>query len=98
MLRSLLKRASGCVSIQTLYPLTRREACALQVEALEAVLEPGDSLLFPAKWAHYTQSLDDSISVTYRLGPKRPTAAMLAGSSKSYRACHSTVKCLLIGH
>ncbi len=76
--------------------LMKHEGSTLQVAALEAVLEPGDSLVFPAKWAHYTQSLDDSISVTYRLGPKRPPTAMLAGSSKSHRACHSAVKCLRI--
>ena len=68
----------------------------LQVAALEAVLEPGDSLVFPAKWAHYTQSLDDSISVTYRLGPKRPATAKLAGTLSSCRPCHAVVRCLLI--
>ena len=32
----------------------------------EAVLEPGDVLLFPAQWAHYTESLDWSLSLTWR--------------------------------
>ena len=85
-----------CPTTPLAYPLTKHLGSVLQVAALEAVLEPGDSLVFPAKWAHYTQSLDNCISVTYRLGPKRPPTAMLARSSKSYRACHSTVKCLLV--
>ncbi len=66
-----------------------------QVAALEALLEPGDSLLFPAKWAHYTESLDKSISVTYRLGPKRPATARLAETLKPYRPCQHIVRCLL---
>ena len=70
-------------------------SCAKQVVALEALLEPGDSLIFPAKWAHHTESLDNSISVTYRLGPVRPATARLAGVLRPHRACHSVVRCLL---
>ena len=68
--------------------------CAEQVAALEALLQPGDSLIFPAKWAHHTESLDNSISVTYRLGPARPATARLAGVLRPYTACHSVVRCL----
>jgi len=37
---------------------------------LEAALEPGDVLCFPPRWAHYTESLTLSASVTYRFRPK----------------------------
>ena len=69
--------------------------CAEQVAALEALLQPGDSLIFPAKWAHHTESLDSSISVTYRLGPARPATARLAGVLRPYTACHRVVRCLV---
>jgi ribosomal protein L16 Arg81 hydroxylase len=41
-----------------------------QVEALKAVLQPGDSLVFPPRWAHHTESLSQSLSLTYRVGPR----------------------------
>ncbi|PSC69036.1 band 7 [Micractinium conductrix] len=34
--------------------------------AREALLEPGDVVFFPSRWAHYTESLDASLSVTSR--------------------------------
>mmetsp|Transcript_1460 Transcript_1460/g.4392 ORF Transcript_1460/g.4392 Transcript_1460/m.4392 type:complete len:605 (+) Transcript_1460:34-1848(+) len=37
--------------------------------AQEVVLEAGDVLCFPSKWAHYTESLTFSISMTYRSCP-----------------------------
>jgi uncharacterized cupin superfamily protein len=33
-----------------------------------ALLEPGDVVFFPPAWAHYTESLDFSVSVTCRFG------------------------------
>ena len=39
------------------------------ITAYEAVLNPGDVLYFPPYWAHYTESIDMSISVTSRLRP-----------------------------
>ncbi|PRW56320.1 lysine-specific demethylase 8 [Chlorella sorokiniana] len=42
------------------FPLFARAAAA------EALLEPGDVVFFPSRWAHYTESLDCSISVTCR--------------------------------
>lgn len=42
------------------FPLFARAA------AREALLEPGDVVFFPSRWAHYTESLDFSISVTCR--------------------------------
>lgn len=44
------------------FPLLARTA------AVEAVLGPGDVLFFPSRWAHYTESLDFSISLTCRFG------------------------------
>jgi len=37
---------------------------------LEAALEPGDVLCLPPRWAHYTESLTLSASVTYRFRPR----------------------------
>jgi hypothetical protein len=34
---------------------------------MEALLGPGDAVFFPAGWAHHTESLDESVSVTCRL-------------------------------
>jgi hypoxia-inducible factor 1-alpha inhibitor (HIF hydroxylase) len=34
--------------------------------ALEVVLQPGDLVFFPARWAHYTESLAASVSITCR--------------------------------
>lgn len=45
---------------------------------LEAVLEPGDVLCFPPRWAHYTESLTLSASVTYRFRRARPATARVA--------------------
>ena len=42
------------------------------------VLEPGDVLCFPPRWAHYTESLTLSASVTYRFRPVRPVRARAA--------------------
>ncbi|KAK9864818.1 hypothetical protein WJX84_007473 [Apatococcus fuscideae] len=36
--------------------------------AYEAIIEPGDVMFFPSCWAHYTESLESSISVTCRFG------------------------------
>ena len=43
-------------------------ACLLHRDtaAYEAIIEPGDVMFFPSCWAHYTESLDESISVTCR--------------------------------
>ena len=49
----------------------------MQLTAMEAILEPGDTLFFPPRWAHYTESLDLSVSITYRFGPRRPATARL---------------------
>ncbi|BDA42635.1 probable bifunctional peptidase and arginyl-hydroxylase JMJD5 [Coccomyxa sp. Obi] len=48
-----------------------------QLTAMEAILEPGDTLFFPPRWAHYTESLDLSVSITYRFGPRRLATARL---------------------
>ena len=38
-----------------------------QAAALEAVLQPGDAILFPARWSHYTESIRTvNMSVTVR--------------------------------
>lgn len=37
-----------------------------EAEAVAAVLEPGDVLFFPPRFAHYTESLDLSVSITAR--------------------------------
>ena len=34
---------------------------------MEVTLSPGDAVFFPAYWAHHTESLDESVSVTCRL-------------------------------
>ncbi|KAK9802696.1 hypothetical protein WJX73_007729 [Symbiochloris irregularis] len=47
-------------------PDRHRFPAACKLKALEAVLEPGDVLLFPALWAHYTESLTWSLSLTWR--------------------------------
>ncbi len=67
------------------------EACAVhvQIEAVETVLEPGDTLFFPPRWAHYTESLDLSISLTYRFGPRRPATARLVNG---LRQCKVSAK------
>lgn len=41
-------------------------------EPTVAVLEPGDVLFFPPFWAHYTESRDLSISMTYRFRHRIP--------------------------
>ncbi|EIE24680.1 Clavaminate synthase-like protein [Coccomyxa subellipsoidea C-169] len=60
-----------------------------QIEAVETVLEPGDTLFFPPRWAHYTESLDLSISLTYRFGPRRPATARLVNG---LRQCKVSAK------
>jgi hypothetical protein len=37
------------------------------VAAQEVVLRPGDVLFFPQQWAHYTESCEQSVSVTFRV-------------------------------
>ena len=86
----------GMQALLTSLKISAKSVMLRQVAALEAVLEPGDSLIFPAKWAHHTESMDNSISVTYRLGPRRPATARLAETLRPYRACHNVVKCLLV--
>ncbi|EFN58944.1 hypothetical protein CHLNCDRAFT_140939 [Chlorella variabilis] len=44
---------------------------AVRARAVQAVLEPGDVVFFPSRWAHYTESLDFSMSVTCRFGGGR---------------------------
>lgn len=58
----------------------------VQLTAVEAVLEPGDTLFFPPGWAHYTESLDLSVSMTYRFGPKRPATARLVQALDCFRS------------
>jgi hypothetical protein len=45
------------------YPLGRYAGLG----AREVVLKPGDAIVFPARWAHYTESCSTSVSVTVRL-------------------------------
>ena len=47
-----------------------------QLAAMEVVLEPGDVLLFPALWPHYTESLDWSLSLTWRFLHRGERAAV----------------------
>ena len=55
------------------HPLRRRgrhfpeSACAW-----EAVVEPGDVLIFPPRWAHYTESLGDRVSIAVTQRFTRP--------------------------
>lgn len=37
---------------------------------MQAVLEPGDVILFPGFWAHWTESMDLSCSMTYRFNQR----------------------------
>ena len=53
---------------------------------LEAVLEPGDVLCFPPRWAHYTESLTLSASVTVRFRRARPATARAAELWSARRA------------
>lgn len=39
--------------------------------AIEVMLEPGDAVFFPPEWAHYTESLSPSMSVTTRFALRR---------------------------
>ncbi|KAI8474185.1 MAG: hypothetical protein J3K34DRAFT_408366 [Monoraphidium minutum] len=43
------------------FPLARR------LRFMAVTLSPGDALFFPAYWAHHTESLGESVSVTCRL-------------------------------
>ena len=70
----------------------------VQAKALEAVLSPGDSLLFPPRWAHHTESLDQSISVTHRFGPPKRAASRLARILQPYRSkLTGCYRCLVAG-
>lgn len=59
----------------------------VQVKAYEAVLSPGDSLFFPPRWAHHTESLDQSISITYRFGPRKRATLRLGRILQPWRGC-----------
>lgn len=39
-------------------------------DAVEVILRPGDVCTFPPGWSHYTESLDQSVSHTFRFSPK----------------------------
>lgn len=47
-------------------PDYKRFPRARALSVTEAILEPGDVLLFPPHWSHYTESLAWSLSVTWR--------------------------------
>lgn len=55
------------------HPLRRRGREFPDVAALEALIHPGDVLVFPPRWSHYTESLGDcvSASITQRFMSQR---------------------------
>lgn len=65
------------------HPLRRRgRHFAKNACAWEAIIEPGDVLVFPPRWAHYTESLGDrvSIAVTQRFTrPREKNLETVAG-------------------
>jgi hypothetical protein len=52
-------------AIDPLNPDLGRYPLAANATAYEAVLEPGETILFPAGWYHYVRSLDPSISLSF---------------------------------
>lgn len=55
------------------HPLRRRGREFPDVAALEALIHPGDVLVFPPRWSHHTESLGDcvSASITQRFTSQR---------------------------
>jgi hypothetical protein len=60
----LLRRRSR---VNVAQPDSARWPLFARVSSLEVVLSPGDVLFFPQQWAHYTESLELSVSVTFRV-------------------------------
>lgn len=60
----LLRRRSR---VNVAQPDTARFPLFSQVAAREVLLAPGDVLFFPRQWAHYTESCELSVSVTFRV-------------------------------
>lgn len=60
------------------HPLRRRGREFPKVAALEALIHPGDVLVFPPRWSHYTESLGDcvSASITQRFMSQRDEIAV----------------------
>ena len=42
----------------------------------QAIIEPGDTVVFPGYWAHWTESMDLSLSMTYRFAHRTEKAKM----------------------
>ena len=55
--------------------------------AFEAVIHPGDVLIFPPRWAHYTESLGDdvSMSITQRFRQDRAASSNACAKWLKYR-------------
>lgn len=67
-----------------------------QASAIEATLEPGDTLYLPAFWAHYVRTLDASMSVNYwwPLDETIPLLAMVKERSLTARSLPSVLTSL----